>query len=103
VDIEIRISDLVKQENAEQHPGFKCVRVMLDNFWIEGPKGCHQVFVFAPLGLNYTDFRNRFPEKVLEKHLFQQAMLLILLGLDVLHQLGVVHTGMLRLKYDLTN
>ncbi|KAJ8110900.1 hypothetical protein OPT61_g6377 [Boeremia exigua] len=44
------------------------------------------------LGLNYTDFRNLFPEKRLNKELLQQTLQLVLLGLDFLHQADIVHT-----------
>lgn len=68
--------------------------MVLDNFQIKGAHGSHQCLVFAPLGWTYTDLRNQLPEKALSKDLLQQSLLMILLGLDFLHQAGVVHTGL---------
>ncbi|KAH6630146.1 kinase-like domain-containing protein [Chaetomium sp. MPI-SDFR-AT-0129] len=68
------------------------LRLVLDEFRITGPHGTHQCLVFAPLGMSFTKFRNLFPERGLEKVLLQQTLLLVLLGLDFLHQAGVVHT-----------
>jgi hypothetical protein len=67
--------------------------VVLDDFQITSPYGIHQCLLFAPMGLSFTKFKNLFPEKGLNKELLQQTLLLVLLGLDFLHQAGVVHTG----------
>lgn len=92
VDNEVAISRYLKSIDAE-HPGKDLLRLVLDEFQILGPHGMHQCLLFTPLGLSYTDFRNLFPEKGLSKELLQQSLQLVLLGLDSLHQAGVVHTG----------
>jgi hypothetical protein len=92
VDNEVAISRYIKSIDAE-HPGKDLLRLVLDDFQITGPYGMHQCLLFAPLGLSYTDFRDLFPEKRLSKELLQQTLQLVLLGLDFLHQAGVVHTG----------
>lgn len=89
---EVKVSELVESIVAE-HPGKARLRVALDTFQIQGPHGSHQCLVFAPLGLTYTKFRTLFPNNALNKDLLQQSLLMILLGLDFLHQVGVVHTG----------
>lgn len=79
---EVVISNHIKSIHAE-HPGKERLRQVLDNFQIRGP-----------LGLTCTDFRSLFPENALNVHLLRQSLLMVLLGLDFLHQAGVVHTGM---------
>ncbi|OAP54361.1 non-specific serine/threonine protein kinase [Fonsecaea erecta] len=88
---ELAISRHIKSIDAE-HPGAARLRVVLNDFQIRGPHGSHRCLLFTPLGLTYTDFRNQLPEKALSKDLLQQSLLMILLGLDFLHQAGVVHT-----------
>lgn len=90
---EVTISRHINSIEAD-HPGKTRLRVVLDSFQIYGPHGPHQCLLFTPLGLIYTDFRNRFPDMVPERDLLQQSLLMILLGLDFLHQAGVVHTGL---------
>lgn len=92
LDNEVAVSRHLKSIDAE-HPGKDLLRLVLDEFQINGPCGMHQCLLFAPLGLSYTDFRNMFQERELNTELFQQTLLLVLLGLDFLHQAGVVHTG----------
>ena len=79
--------------------------MVLDEFDVTGPNGVHQCLTFSPLGLTYTKFRNMFPDKALPKLLLQQTLLMVLMGLDFLHQAGVVHTGLpyLQLAVRLTN
>lgn len=89
---EVKVSELVRSIEAE-HPGKARLRVALDTFQIQGPHGSHQCLVFAPLGLTHTKFRTLFPDNALNKDLLQQSLLMVLLGLDFLHQVGVVHTG----------
>jgi hypothetical protein len=91
---EIAISRHIRSIEAEQHPGKARLRVVLDDFQIPGPHGSHRCLLFTPLGLTYTDFRNMLPDKAFTKVLLQQSLLLVVLGLDFMHQAGVVHTGL---------
>lgn len=75
------------------HPGKQRLRVAIDEFYLSHESHKHQCLVFAPLGLTYTHFRNAFPSKRLNKDILKQSLLMILMGLDFLHQAGVVHTG----------
>ncbi|KXX77730.1 Serine/threonine-protein kinase SRPK [Madurella mycetomatis] len=88
---EVVISNHIKSIHAE-HPGKERLRLVCDNFQIRGPLGCHQCLLFTPLGLTYTAFRSLFPENGFNVDILQQSLLLVLLGLDFLHQAGVVHT-----------
>jgi serine/threonine protein kinase len=92
---EILVSKHVQSIQAE-HPGRERLRIVVDDFEIAGPTGKHQCLLFAPQGMAYTDFRRRFPDKSINKTLLQQTLLLTLLGLDFLHQAGIVHTGIVR-------
>jgi len=94
IDNEVAISEYLQSVDPAGHPGKDRLRLVQDHFRITGPHGTHQCLVFAPLGLSYTKFRNIFPDKALNKLLLQQSLQLVLLGLDFLHQAGVVHTGM---------
>ncbi|KAI1427221.1 kinase-like domain-containing protein [Xylaria sp. FL1777] len=91
VNNEVAVSQHLKAIDAE-HPGKQLLRLVVDNFQISGPHGMHQCLLFNPLGISYTQFRNLFPEKELTKIVLQQSLQLVLLGLDFLHQAGVVHT-----------
>ncbi|KAI1843698.1 hypothetical protein JX266_010144 [Neoarthrinium moseri] len=91
VNNEVVISQHIKAIDAE-HPGKQLLRLTLDDFKINGPHGTHQCLVFHPLGMSFSKFRNLFPENGLNKELLQQTLQLVLLGLDFLHQAGVVHT-----------
>ncbi|SMR48047.1 unnamed protein product [Zymoseptoria tritici ST99CH_3D1] len=88
---EVLVSERIKSIESD-HPGLARLCVVVDNFKVQGPSGTHQCLVFDPLGVTYTQLRARLPGKVLEKRLLQQSLLLVLLGLDVLHKAGVVHT-----------
>ena len=92
VDNEVVVSEYLKSIDAE-HPGKQLLRLVLDEFKVGGPRGLHQCLLFNPLGISFTKFRNLFPKKRLNNILLQQTLQLVLLGLDFLHQAGVVHTG----------
>lgn len=70
------------------------MRLVIGNFTVKGPHGTHCCLLFDSLGMTLTDLRNLTPERALEKDHLQQSLQLILLSLDLLHQAGVVHTGM---------
>ncbi|KAG8423042.1 hypothetical protein J3459_009840 [Metarhizium acridum] len=91
VNNELAVSRHLRSVEGE-HPGRGILRLTLDDFQVAGPHGMHQCFVFSPLGLTFTKFRNKFPNKALNKDLLQQTLQLVLLGLDFLHQANVVHT-----------
>lgn len=90
---EVAVSEHIKSIDEPHHPGKDRLRVVLDNFEIEGPHGSHQCLVFAPLGRSLTDFRKLFPGNSISLDLLRQILLCIVIGLDFLHQVGVVHTG----------
>ncbi|KAI0409346.1 kinase-like domain-containing protein [Xylaria palmicola] len=80
------------------HPGKDLVRLASDNFEITGPHGTHQCLIFSPLGLSLSKLVNLLRERGWNKQLLQQTLELILIGLDFLHQAGIVHTGYLNIS-----
>ncbi|KAI1169967.1 kinase-like domain-containing protein [Nemania sp. FL0916] len=93
VNNEVTVSQYLRTIDAE-HPGKDLLRLVIDNFQINGPHGVHDCLLFSPLGISFTKFRSLFPEKGLNKVLLQQTLQLVLLGCDFLHQAGVVHTDL---------
>jgi hypothetical protein len=89
---ELSVSQYLDSIEAE-HPGKNFLRLVVDHFLLQGSVGKHQCLLFTPLGLNFTQLRNRFPEKSVPKQLVQHTMQILLIGFDFLHQVGVVHTG----------
>ncbi|PGH21432.1 hypothetical protein AJ80_03223 [Polytolypa hystricis UAMH7299] len=74
-----------------EHPGGRYLRLVLGEFTIHGPRGKHRCLLYTPQGVTYTAFRNLLPDRMLDRALLQQTYQLILIGLDLLHQAGVVH------------
>lgn len=92
VDTELSVSRYLKSIR-EEHPGKDLLRVTVDDFQLHGLSRNHQCLLFTPLGLTFTRLRDRFPQKSLPKQLVQHSLQILLVGLDFLHQAGVVHTG----------
>lgn len=90
---EVAISDHIRSVDAPHHPGKDRLRIVLDTFQIQGPDGNHQCLLFTPLGLPLTKFRKLFPGNALDSNVLRQTLLCVIMGLDFLHQVGVVHTG----------
>ncbi|KAK8143709.1 hypothetical protein G3M48_006846 [Beauveria asiatica] len=92
---EIAISNHIKSIDAPDHPGKQRLRVVLDNFEVDGLNGnCHHCLVFAPLGQPLTKFRRVFPQNALDPDGLRFTLLWVITGLDFLHQAGVVHTDL---------
>jgi serine/threonine protein kinase len=95
---ESAVSDCLKSTDTAGHPGKNVLRLVLDHFQLAGPHGTHHFLLFEPLGISLTEYRNRFPRNPLPENLLQHLLRLVLVGLDFLHQAGVVHTGELTSK-----
>ncbi|OAA68199.1 protein kinase [Niveomyces insectorum RCEF 264] len=91
---ELEVSRRIQATDADDHPGKGLLRVVRDHFALAGPHGTHQCLVFAPMGITYTALRSRFRDGALSKAVLQKSLLLVLLGLDFMHQAGVVHTDL---------
>ncbi|THX66867.1 protein kinase [Aureobasidium pullulans] len=89
---EVTISNHIRSIDAH-HPGKERLRVTSDDFRVTGLHGVHQCLVFSVLGMTLAHLRDLFEEKALEKTLLQKCLYAVVLGLDFLHQAGVVHTG----------
>ncbi|KAK7398405.1 hypothetical protein QQX98_012223 [Neonectria punicea] len=94
-DTEAAVSEILSQVNEADHPGKHFLRLIVDDFTVNGPHGPHRCFIYKALGMNMTDFRNKFPEKTINKDVLVKTYHVLLIGLDLLHQAGVVHTGIM--------
>jgi len=95
-DTEVAISRHLQSIETE-HPGKGLLRFFVDEFAVSGPHGTHPCLLFPPLGMTLTQFKNRFPGRVLPKDLVQQILQLVLLSVDFLHQAEVIHKSSDRL------
>lgn len=91
---EIAISNHIKSFDDAEHPGRANVRATIEDFTIQTSHGVHQCLVFTPLGMTLTNLRDLFKGRALETGLLQWCLSCVVLGLDFLHQTGIVHTGM---------
>lgn len=95
-----------------EHPGMKHIRLVEHNFWTKGPAGWHECLVFKPATQNIGDsITPESPLKTLEvpgaaandksawnlmrgnAETLPVVLGSLLQGLDLLYQVGVVHTG----------
>jgi serine/threonine protein kinase len=77
--------------------GLQCLRIPLDDFEISTPSGKkHAVLVFTPLDLTWNQIRKQYEAAGghIPKSQVQQGLFLLLFGLDVLHQAGIVHADL---------
>ncbi|KAM3495664.1 hypothetical protein MY3957_001032 [Beauveria namnaoensis] len=89
---EMAVLDYLKSSPVQKHPGKAFVREILDSFEIPGPKGLHTCLVYKPLGMTFTELRNRMPQGRFEPRMLQGALQILLISLDYLHKNTVVHT-----------
>jgi hypothetical protein len=68
--------------------------VAQDDFLVKGPHTSHQCLVFPVLGKTLEELRDLFGDKAFYVPLLQRYMMAVVHALDVLHQEGIVHTGM---------
>lgn len=90
---EVTVSKHLDDFPIEHHAGKDLVRKVLDSFDITGPNGTHRCILYMPLGMSYTDFLKKFPEKMFPKDLVQRSIQFLLVAIAYLHQCEVVHTG----------
>jgi serine/threonine protein kinase len=92
---ELAISQhLENADDPDGHPDVAHLRVARDHFFVEGPHASHQCLVFPVLGKTLAGVRDLFKDRAFDVSLLQRYMLAIVHALDVLHQEGIVHTGM---------
>jgi serine/threonine-protein kinase SRPK3 len=76
------------------HPGHELVRLMLDTFEIDGPKGNYQCIVHEPLLTSLLHFQATLNPTSLPEDLLKGTLQQLLLALDYLHtDARVIHTG----------
>lgn len=79
--------------NTPDELGFENVRQCRETFIINGPMGTHNVLVMDPLGMSLKAFQELQKEGVFPRELVAGALDQVLLGLNLLHEAGVIHTG----------
>lgn len=90
---ELSILRHIKTANPD-HPGYKHVVCLLDEFRHAGPHGVHVCLVFEVMGEDLVALVRRYRDGKLPVHLVKQVARQLLLGLDYLHRsYKVVHTG----------
>lgn len=92
---ELSILRHIKTANPD-HPGYKHVIYLLDDFRHAGPHGDHVCLVFEVMGEDLVGLARRSQDEKIPAHLVKQIARQLLLGLDYLHRsCMVVHTGQL--------
>lgn len=78
------------------HPGKGSLRLVLDNFEVQGPGGAHTFMLFKPLGPSLATHLHIFQSVNVpfDPRLLRLFIYPILLGLDVLDRAEVIHTGL---------
>ncbi|KAK2801982.1 hypothetical protein FQN50_007540 [Emmonsiellopsis sp. PD_5] len=89
---ELAVAKRIQKVSSGEHPGGRYLRPPIVDFMIHGPHGEHRCLLYTPQGMDFTKFRGLLPDCRLGKALLQQTYQLVLIGLDLLHQVGVVHT-----------
>ena len=109
VSVKVAVSETGRRQNTEleilhevrhgnpEHPGKRFVRLLHDEFNVEGPNGRHQCFVF-PVALNSVAFAKRASLRDDDMFLAPVArsiVVQVLLALSYIHSCGIVHAGTL--------
>lgn len=90
---ELSILRHIKSVNAD-HPGYKHVVCLLDEFRHTGPHGVHVCLIFEVMGEDLGALVRRYSSEKLPVHLVKQVARQLLMGLEYLHRsCNVVHTG----------
>lgn len=85
---------LAQVDTPEDDPGRPHIRQLESFFKLDGPCGKHEVFVMEPMGMSLATFQDMHKGKVFHKALVTSALDKTLLGLNLLHEAGVVHTDL---------
>ncbi|OKL55777.1 hypothetical protein UA08_08895 [Talaromyces atroroseus] len=91
---ELPIYDRINQIRSN-HPGQKCLRMLLDSFDISGPFGRHHCLVHQPLGMSLYDLQMRARDQVFSKDVLRTSIRQLLAALDFLHmEAHIIHTDL---------
>jgi serine/threonine protein kinase len=93
---ELTIHQRLAELTAPPHPGSKHVVALLDSFRHQGPNGTHLCLVFEPMGPSANSMAEHLSKEPRSGRKYPKAMAKeilrhTLLGLDFLHQNGIVH------------
>ena len=84
---------LKNNTKCHNHPGYKHVLRMLDDFQIDGPNGRHMCIVSDVLGPNAKSVAEAYPNNRPDGQLARSVSRQLLLAVGYLHEAGVVHGG----------
>ncbi|KAK2736308.1 hypothetical protein FQN55_001694 [Onygenales sp. PD_40] len=77
------------------HPGRRCLRMLLDSFTIDGPDGQHICLAHQPLGMSLHELKMRARGKVFSKDVLRTAIPQLLAAVDyLLKEAHVIHTDL---------
>lgn len=79
-----------------EHAGRPHVRELQDSFRIRSSYGEYEIFVFEPLGMSLRTLQGLQKTYLMPLSLVKGALDQVCLGLNFLHESGVVHTGKVR-------
>ncbi|KPM42257.1 hypothetical protein AK830_g4292 [Neonectria ditissima] len=90
-DLQLQVMRTIATSSLK-HPGAAFMMKLLDHFEFDGPNGTHKCLVLELLGPSISDVLEvRLADKGLPGELAKKVARQILLGLDYLHQHGIVH------------
>jgi serine/threonine-protein kinase SRPK3 len=80
-------------EADPSHQGFSSIRIPIDGFHLQGPRGDHACLVYELMRETLYHFQRRLPRQRLEMPLFKPYIFLLLQALDYLHtECRLIHT-----------
>ncbi len=96
VNTELEISRCIATKNPKSE-GLRCLRTVLDSFEVVGPYSTHIGLVYAPMRESLCMLQKRLPNGQIPTYFLKPLVLLLLTGLDYLHnECRVIHTGTLQ-------
>ncbi|KAK2737832.1 hypothetical protein FQN57_007390 [Myotisia sp. PD_48] len=81
-------------QSQSDHCGKQYYRSLYDSFEITGPYGRHTCLVHQQLGLSLFQVLDIRPKGTLTIELLKPPLRQILIGLDILHSVGIIHTDL---------
>ncbi|KAI0134009.1 CMGC protein kinase [Xylariales sp. AK1849] len=90
---ELEIYQYLKGVESDDHPGREMIRMLEDNFKVQGPYGAHDIFVLPPLGLSLRAFQDMMPDHIFAQSLVQMALQRVIAAVNFLHrEADIIHT-----------
>jgi serine/threonine protein kinase len=94
---EVQIAHHLQSLDPNLEEGLSCLRIPLDDFEVSTVSGRkHTVMVFTPLDLTWNQIQKQYKAAGvgMPKAQIQYGLCLLLCGLNILHEAGIVHTDL---------